>query len=747
MTKHILLSLTTLLLALPVWARPVAPDKARIVAAHLLQKEVVDVTPQRFSECYLFAGTDGQGFALIAADDCVRPVLGYSLTGTFPTASLPNHISSWIEAYERNIASLKKLGIEESEQVKQEWQMLAGTKFRTVRDTAVGPLMTTTWNQAPFYNRMCPMRLSDSAYSVTGCVATAMAQVMKYWNHPVVGRGSHSYTPQGFGLQSARFDSTYYDWTHMSDHLDWSSTQQQIDAVALLMYHVGVAVEMSYSPESSGAHVSAYGNPASASAENALKNYFRYNQALFAAYRDNYTDAQWNELLTAELDASRPILFSGTDGEGGHAFVLDGYDSLGFYHVNWGWGGYCDGFYTFDSLSPSASGIGGNESNSYSHDNHALLRVFPASENPTVTVSVVPSDTACGQVSGGGTMASYTTTTLLATASEGYRFLNWKSGNHINPFVFSPNNDYADTALFAPIYGDTLGYSFAGYGGLWGEYNNIPPEWGIRIPARSVPRHRQLEYVQYYGVSNATYTINVFLGDNREQLIFSTTHSTNRFGWNTIPLSTPEPLIDSLPVWITLTSRSYSNPAVYCSYSGNPDGSWYKRAGTTWDHLEGRNMYASWMVQALLGELQQVAINVEPSHADRGSVHGGGNYYPGDTAVLAASAAAGYRFVGWSTGETDNPLHMRVTAPATVIATFVPAVGIDGDDTAPDAIAVEQNGLALTVANPNGLEVRLLDVQGRTLATTSRQLAAFVLPSAGVYMLQAGDHCRKIVAL
>lgn len=747
MKKRIILPILMLVLGTgTAMAKAVDPDVARTAAAHLLQKDVVDATPQSFTECYLFVGTDGRGFALIAADDCVRPVLGYSPTGLFPTAGLPSHIRGWIEAYELNIRTLSQLGITPSLQTRQEWQMLAETKFRTVRDTAVGPLMTTQWNQSPWYNQMCPYSTTDQAYSVTGCVATAMAQVMKYWNHPAVGRGAHSYTPQGFGQQSAQFDTTHYDWAHMPDRLNWNSSQEEIDAVALLMYHVGVAVEMNYSPQSSGAHVSAYGDHTSASAENALKNYFRYNQALFSAYRGNYTDAQWNVLLTTELDASRPVMLSGTDGQGGHAFVIDGYDSLGFYHLNWGWGGYCDGYYTFDSLSPSASGIGGNESNSYSHDNHALLRVFPASEDSVVTVAVVPSDPAVGTVQGGGTMPSYTSTTLRATAAEGYRFLNWKSGNHYNPFTFAPNNDYSDTALFAPIYGDTLGYCFSGYQGLWGEYGDTPPEWGIRVPERSVPRHRQLNAVQFYGVSNASYTLNVYLGNNRDQLIFSATPSTTNFGWVTVPLASPVPLVDSLPLWITLTSRSYSNPAVYSSYSGNPDGTWYKRAGTTWEHLEDRNEYYSWMIRALLGDLQRVPVTVEASHADRGSVRGSGEYYPGDTAILEASPADGYRFAGWSTGEQANPLRLRVTGPATIIAAFVPLpVGIEDADA--DGLNLSINGLSLTVLNPQGHTLALFDMQGRLLTSTDSRHATLALPAAGVYMLRAAGKSHKIIAL
>ena len=362
-----------------------------------------------------------------------------------------------------------------------------------------------------------------------------------------------------------------------------------------------------------------------------------------------------------------------------------------------------------------------------------------------VTVSVVPSDPAYGTVSGGGTVPCYTSTTLLATASEGYRFLRWKVGNHSNPFTFSPNNDYTDTAFFTPIYGDTLGYCFAGLDGLWGEYNGVPPEWGIRLPARSVPHHRQLNAVQFYGVSNASYNINVFMGNNFDRLIFSSTQNTTSFGWYTIPLTTPVPLVDSLPLWITISCRSYTNPATYSSYSGNPDGTWYKRAGTTWEHLEGRNEYKSWMIQAILGELDQVTLTVEASHADRGTVDGGGAYYPGDTAILTATPAAGYRFAGWSTGDFDNPLHLRVTTSETLIATFLPAVGIE--EAEDSKFKIDLSGLTLTVDNPCALPMVLFDMQGRQLLMAQSPRTTVTLPAAGIYMLRVGDSMRKIVAI
>lgn len=734
MKRKLLLALLLLLVG-TAFAEPVDSKIAQQRAERLLGKAVVDATPASFTDCYLFVGTDGRGFALFAVDDCVSPILGYSLDGIFPTdRALPRHIDDWFKAYQNDIAAARKAGVK-------------GTKYNTTRDTAVGPLMTTTWSQAPLYNWQCPYSITDSNYAVTGCVATATAQIMKYWNHPAVGRGSHTYMPSGFVSQTAVFDTTYYDWAHMPNSLGPFSSEEEIDAVAQLMHHVGIAVEMNYGVHSSGASTIDYGDVNKPSSENALKTYFRYNQALFSASRADYSNAEWDSLLTNELNASRPILYSGNDSDGGHAFVIDGYDSLGLYHVNWGWGGHCDGYYTFDNLSPTGSGIGGNQSNAYNNDCRALLQVFPATENSVVTVNVASADSQMGTVTGGGTFAPYTTTTLFASAPEGYRFLSWKNGNHHNPFTFSPNNDYSDTAVFFSIYGDTLGYCFNGFQNLWGEYAGTAPEWGIRIPAISIPSHRQLNAVEFYGVSNATYTVSVFLGQNFDQQVFSTNIFTPDFNWFTVSLPEAVPLIDSLPLWVVLTSTSYSNPAMLSPYSGNPDGSWYKRAGTSWEYLVGRNEYGSWMIRALLDELDQVNVTVEANNANRGTVSGGGFYYPGDTARLVATPAEGYRFVRWSTGARENPYLHRVTSAETITATFVSSVGVDEVDM--NTLSVVQNGLMVSISNPQGLSLALYDIQGRQLYAETQHMESLQiqLPAKGVYLLRCGASVRKIVAL
>ncbi len=748
--KKSLITLLLLLAAGLAVAKPVDLSPARRVAETLLHKAVVDATPAGFTHCYLFAGADGRGFALVAADDCVRPVLAYSPDGQFFPSdsslnqSLPQHIAHWLDGYQRDIAAMVEAGIEGSPRVQEEWREALAGKRHTLRDTAVRPLLTTRWNQGWPYNLQCPYSEADSAYSVTGCVATATAQVMKYWNHPAVGRGSHTYNPYGFLPQTVVFDTTHYDWAHMPDAPDWNSTDRERNAVAQLMYHVGVAVNMSYSPHSSGAFVASEGDLSMASSENALKDYFRYNQGLFSLAKVDCSDALWDSLITAELDASRPILLSGQDPSGGHAFVIDGYDSTGFFHVNWGWGGYCDGYYTLDSLNPDGSGIGGNATNGYNMENKILLRVFPASENATVTVSAVSSDPSLGTVSGCGTYASYAPASLMATAAEGCRLRSWKSGCCYNPFRFSPNHDFTDTAVFERLTGDTLAYCYDRFKTLWGEYAGTACEWGIRLPASSLGHRRQLEAVQLYGASGADYTLKVYRGTTPETLVYSATLHYNDFGWETFQLSEPLAVYDDSPLWLIFTSPTYSNPACASAYCGNPDGSWYKRQATRWETLEDRGEHYSWMIRGIFGDLTPVQVEVLSGNPDGGSVSGGGTFYPGDTAVLTATPADGYRFIGWSTGDTDNPLRYRVSSAATIVGSFLATAGIEEIENS--ELKIEINGLSLTVENADNQPVELYDITGRLLARSQFSIFNFQFSIPGVYLLRCGSQAHKIVA-
>ena len=210
-------------------------------------------------------------------------------------------------------------------------------------------LVGTLWGQGTPFNDHCP-QTDDGQHYVSGCLATAMAQIMRYYEYPERGRGYHSYRfmpATGHSLRiSADFESTFYDWANMPcDYTDGSYTDAQAEAVATLMSHCGVAVEMQYSASGSGAFTY--------QVVQVMCQYFGYHENAVFLNRDYYTTAEWMALLRSELQAGRPVLYSATSqGIGGHAFVIDDIDGEGRVHVNWGWNGDCNGYYEIDDLSP-----------------------------------------------------------------------------------------------------------------------------------------------------------------------------------------------------------------------------------------------------------------------------------------------------------------------------------------------------------------------------------------------------------
>jgi hypothetical protein len=213
--------------------------------------------------------------------------------------------------------------------------------------------------------------------TVTGCVATAMAQVLKYWDYPTQGNGSHSYT-HALGQQSADFAATTYDWANMPLELTASSTDVQKAAVAKLMYHCGVSVDMNYGVAStggSGAYTISSKSNGTHCAEYALREYWGYKPTLQGLQKASYKDADWKTMLKDELKAGRPVIYSG-QGDGGHCFVCDGYDENEYFHFNWGWGGLYDGFFKLNALEPGTGGTGSG-AGKYNNEQQAIFGVEP----------------------------------------------------------------------------------------------------------------------------------------------------------------------------------------------------------------------------------------------------------------------------------------------------------------------------------------------------------------------------------
>ena len=598
MKRNIIIFLITLVASAKLLANPVDMETARTVATNFLKTvSVNEIKPLEdmsatlpFSEFYLFS--NGDGFVIVSGDDCVRPILAYSLSNQFKTDMMPINIRLWLQGYEDQIKHYKRLSqnpnasstLRSSDDISnivaEEWQkLLSGRAATGSSKSVVGPLLQTTWNQSPYYNNQCPYDSDAGENAVTGCTATATAQVMKYWNHPTTGYGSHSYGHYQFGTLSANFGNTTYNWSSMPNALSSTSTTAQVNAVATLMFHIGVAVEMGYGVSSSGAATVSYGSITRASAENALKTYFKYSPLLHSVHSEDYSDQQWAALLQNELNNNRPVIYTGYDTSAGHAFVCDGYNtSTGQFHFNWGWGGWCDGFYTIGQLNPASGGTGGNSSYTFNLNNSAIIGIQPNNNwNSSSIVTVTSSNTSYGTVSGGGNKPFGDTVSLLATANSGYRFEQWSDGYKYNPRQFIANGgNVTMTALFTPIAGDTITYcpgthrvSSFGTGD-----NSSDAYWGIMIPAVSLTAGHDLKKVQVYITEAGSYDLTIYSGNTSNSVYTTTfTASTNdEETWKTLTLPTAVSVDGTQPLWIAFHNIGVAYPASLTYCSGNNDG-------------------------------------------------------------------------------------------------------------------------------------------------------------------------------
>ncbi|MGX8712404.1 MAG: C10 family peptidase [bacterium] len=716
-------------------AKPVDLSTAQRAAENLLQKTVVDATPVQFTECYLFLGVDGQGFALLAADDCVRPILGYSLIGSFPPEELPRHVLDWIEGRQHDISKAKSHGGSRH----SDWDRLLQGSMKS-SGQSVSPMITSTWDQSYPYNILCPYDSVEDHDTYVGCVAIATAQVMRYWGHPAQGRGSHSYSTP-YGTLSADFAATPYQWDSMPNVLTATLSPAEINAVAQLCHQVGVAVEMDYSTSGSNAFVGFIGDIFQWTAERALKTFFRYNPTLYAAFRNRHSGDEWDSLCRSQLAGGMPLIYAGFGPMGGHAYIVDGYDSLGFFHVNWGWGGFYDGYFTLDSLD-----TGGGYS--FSLNCQALMNVYPITiDSPRAYIYGVSADTAQGTVQGGGVyFTDSMKVVLLATANDGYRFDRWTSGNFNNPIVTSPTRDFNDTAIFVPLNPDTLGYSRGDLIDGSAFDTSSVAEWGIRIPASYFGFRKQIEEVQMHAYDTGLYHLAVYRGESPVTPLRTCDVMVTDRGWQTFVLDAPLPLYDTLPLWITFRTDGIECPIAQSTYSGHDDGSWIK-IGDAWMTLQGGSApyYASWPIRAALTPMDRVHLSVMPDDIVKGDITGGGNYYPGDSVELVAIPHTGYRFVEWSTSSTDNPYHFIIECDTLVVAYFAGLDNIDNIETSVFTATV--NGLTLTVDNPQGHAVSVYDIQGRHIYTITQPCNhTITLPAPGVYILRSGGTVEKIIA-
>ena len=346
-------------------SRPISQQRLQLVSAPVRDAkglQLRSLTGEEARYYYIYNRGSNEGFVIIAGDDELTPYIGYATTGRFIVEDMPEQLAAFLKACQERIDELvSSISYH---------QVLQPTRPRASEPTQIAPLLgNIQWNQSAPWNNQTPV--VDGEHTPVGCVAIAYTQVMRYYQWPTQGEGTFSYTEKRSDRQhSVDYESTTYDWAHMPErYADPSqATEEETNALSTLAYHAGVAVEMMYAPRGSGASMPYV--------DRALRDHFRYDKRVSFKNRVNYTQATWEQLLRNELIAARPIVYSGY-GHGGHAFVCDGYDANGLFHINWGWGGMSDGYFNLNYLVPSDLGIGGGAGGGYSLGQGAVVGIMP----------------------------------------------------------------------------------------------------------------------------------------------------------------------------------------------------------------------------------------------------------------------------------------------------------------------------------------------------------------------------------
>lgn len=389
MTKNRLFSLLMFFLGLGLLAQaaPVTQEQARKEAlSFLLKKQIAnpDLKLAARSTKTLKAGSNqaayyvynvgnNQGFVIVSGDDRINPILGFSDEGYFDEAKAPSNMKNLLDVYAQQIAQL--------DEVVNIKGAIAAAKNVVDTRNSIAPLLTTKWDQArPYWNKCPQVKNEDGEYepSYTGCVATAMSQIMKYHNYPaqttqVIPSYQYGYGTGNMGEYITQYTDdlpiTTFDWEHMLDSYNGSEDQVYTDAVATLMLYVGHAAHMTYALTASGT-TDPY-------IPKAFTNYFDYNAQL--VYRSDYDQQAWEDMVYQELVAGRPMVYNGRAGSGGgHSFVCDGYEMGDYYHINWGWGGLGNGYFQLAIMNPHAAGIGASTSaEGYNIDQTAVIGITP----------------------------------------------------------------------------------------------------------------------------------------------------------------------------------------------------------------------------------------------------------------------------------------------------------------------------------------------------------------------------------
>ena len=370
---RIVLVMMCLLAITTAWAEPVSENQARNIAVGFMTNRLMRSTDLRMAHkaplqanvngseraaYYVFNASQG-GYVIVAGDDRAPAVLGYSDKGTFDGQNVPEAMQDMLESYASQITALTH-----------------GAKpaFQASSGAAIRPLVTASWSQNAPYNTMLPM-LPNGQQAVAGCVATAMAQMLYYWKQPTISTAIPEYTAQSLGIYMPELPAAEFNWEAMQDIYLSSDTQSEgALAAAQLTLYCAQSVKMNFLYGTSGANTGHI--------PNAISTYFGYKRSAHCEYRENYTTQGWADFIYSELALGRPVIYSGSKASGGHAFICDGYDGEGMFHINWGWDGMSNGYYLLNVLNPDAQGTGSaSEAYGYIYDQYIVAGIEPGEGN------------------------------------------------------------------------------------------------------------------------------------------------------------------------------------------------------------------------------------------------------------------------------------------------------------------------------------------------------------------------------
>lgn len=375
------------LLAINLSAKTISEQEAYIIAKQFLQERGKVVKSRMRTSAtndnptngqnvnsgyYIFNNGTNDGFVIVACNDCIAPVIGYSMTGTLDANNIPTNMKGWLEIYKKQIASSDE-------------QIISSEISKQKSRHAIEPIIQTSWGQGNPYNSLCPEIMGSR--TVTGCVSTAMAQVINYHKYPDTTNPIPSYSINYNNLDkwtSEELPGVQFDWNNMLPEYNGNNyNEKERIAVATLIKYAGHSVKTIYNGYSSSAKAS--------DCEDALRDYFKFDHRLRRVSRSNTAQVEdWEDIIYKELESNRPVLYfaTTTTNKYGHAFVCDGYDGEGYFHINWGWDGTCDGYFRLQALNPNGQGTGGsNDLEGYSSNQEIIIGIQPTREHDDLFVA------------------------------------------------------------------------------------------------------------------------------------------------------------------------------------------------------------------------------------------------------------------------------------------------------------------------------------------------------------------------